>query len=177
MVAFALIALKLGSVWEVPAFLATCGTLIAITAVDLDRYLIPKKILYPGLFLSCALLVASAVAERESSRLLGATIGGSAAFLTLLAIHLVSPRGMGFGDVRLAGLIGVTLGWLGIGYVAVGIFLSFLMASVVGLGLMALGRRGRKDRVPFGPFLAMGWLVSVLGGAAVIEWYTTLSGG
>ncbi|HSH58728.1 MAG TPA: hypothetical protein VK988_03620, partial [Acidimicrobiales bacterium] len=89
----------------------------------------------------------------------------------LLVIHLISPKGMGFGDVRLAGLIGMTLGWLSVGHVLVGLFLGFLTASLVGVALIVLNLKGRKDKVPFGPFLATGAFVAILFGNQIIEWY------
>ena len=84
---------------------------------------------------------------------------------------MASPKGMGFGDVRIAGLIGMLLGWLSIGHVLLGLFLGFLTAAVVGVGLVAVGLRTRKDNVPFGPFLALGAVLSVLFGSPILSWY------
>jgi leader peptidase (prepilin peptidase) / N-methyltransferase len=86
-------------------------------------------------------------------------------------IHVISPRGMGFGDVRLAGVIGVYLGWLGYRVVFLGFFLAFLLASVVGIGLMVARVRGRKDAVPFAPFMALGGMAAVLWGQHLLHLY------
>jgi len=90
----------------------------------------------------------------------------------LLAIHVAVPRGMGFGDVRLAGVIGMMLGWLGLRYLFLGLFLAFLLASVIGVALIAARLRSRKDAVPFGPFMALGAVLAVLWGRAILSVYT-----
>jgi len=76
---------------------------------------------------------------------------------------------MGFGDVRLAGLIGMMLGWLGLGYAAVALLLALVLASVVGVALIATRRRSRTDAVPFGPFMAMGAELAALWGRALLN--------
>jgi leader peptidase (prepilin peptidase)/N-methyltransferase len=78
---------------------------------------------------------------------------------------------MAFGDVRLAGLIGVGLGWLGLGFVLVGLFLAFLTSSVIGIALIAVKAAGRKTRIPFGPFLALGCVLAVFVGGPILDWY------
>ena len=85
---------------------------------------------------------------------------------------------MGFGDVKLAGVLGIYLGWIGWGAVIVGGFLGFLFGAVVGVGLMVAGRAGRRTKVPFGPFMVAGALVAVVVGQVVGDWYasTVLTG-
>ncbi|MBV8388135.1 MAG: prepilin peptidase, partial [Acidimicrobiia bacterium] len=85
---------------------------------------------------------------------------------------LISPRGMGFGDVRLSFLLGLFLGWLDLRHVFLGVFVGFLLGSIVGLVLMALRRRGRRDHIPFGPFLAAGAVIAVLFGTSILGWYS-----
>ena len=154
-----------------PAFLVVFAALLAISAVDLERFIVPNRILYPALFMAAPLLVVAAALDGDWSSLLGAALGGALAWVLLFAIHMASPKGMGFGDVRLAGLIGMLLGWLSIGHVLLGLFLAFLTAAVVGVGLMLTGVRGRKDRVPFGPFLALGAIAAVFVGGPILSWY------
>ena len=91
------------------------------------------------------------------------------AFYFLLA--LVYPAGMGFGDVKLAGVLGLFLGWLGWGELAVGAFLGFLIGAVAGIGLIVAGRAGRKTAIPFGPYMLAGALIAVLVGGAVADAY------
>lgn len=171
-VLFAAVAVRLGADWALPAFLVVVAGLVAISAVDLERFIVPNRILYPTLFVAAPLLLVAAAVDGDWSSARTAAIGGALGFVLLLAIHLVSPRGMGFGDVRLAGLIGMMLGWLSVGHVLVGLFLGFATASLVGVGLILGGRRGRKDKVPFGPFLAAGAVLAVLFGGPILSWYS-----
>lgn len=169
---FVAAALRLGAAWELPAFCVFFASLLAISVIDLDHFIIPNRVVYPTLFVTAPLLVLAAAVDGRWQSLLHALIGGVAGFTALLLIHLVAPRGMGFGDVRLAGVIGMMLGWLGLGDVVLGLFLAFLMASVIGLGLMMTRLRSRKDAVPFGPFMAGGAVVTVLWGQSILHAYT-----
>ncbi len=168
---FVAAAVRLGPDPALPAFLVVFAALLAISAVDLERYIVPNRILYPALFVAAPLLVVAAAAGGEWSSLWGAALGGALAWGLLFAIHMASPRGMGFGDVRLAGLVGMLLGWLSIGHVLLGLFLGFLTAAVVGVALILTGTRGRRDKVPFGPFLALGTILAVLFGGPILSWY------
>lgn len=154
-----------------PAYLVFFAALLAVSAIDLEHFIVPKRIVYPALAASAPALVVAAAVGEEWDALRDAAVGGVLAWGVLFVIHLVSPQGMGFGDVRLAGLIGVHLGWLGLGHVLLGLFLAFLSAAAAGLGLVAAGRRTRKDKVPFGPFLALGAVAAVLAGGPVLSWY------
>lgn len=169
--AFVAMAVRFGADPALPAFLVLAAALVAISAIDLEHFIVPNRIVYPALFLIAPLLVAAAAADGVWASLGRAALGGALAWGALLIIHLISPRGMGFGDVRLAGLIGVPLGWLGLGHVPVGLFLAFASASVVGIALILVGAKGRKDKVPFGPFLALGAFAAILFGRAVLRWY------
>ena len=168
---FVAAALRFGADPVLPAFLVVFAALLAISAVDLERFIVPNRILYPALFMAAPLLVLAAAFDGDWSSLREAALGGALAWVLLFAIHMASPKGMGFGDVRLAGLIGMLLGWLSIGHVLLGLFLAFLTAAVTGVGLMVAGVRGRKDRVPFGPFLALGAITAVFVGGPILSWY------
>jgi leader peptidase (prepilin peptidase)/N-methyltransferase len=78
---------------------------------------------------------------------------------------------MGFGDVRLALLIGFGLGWLGAGYAFLGFVVASVLGSVVGVTMIALGKAKRRTPIPFGTFLAAGAVLAVLAGAPVVNWY------
>ena len=170
-VLFALTAVRLGFDPALPAFLVLMAALIAISAIDLEHFIVPNRIVYPTLFVSAPLLVVAAVIDGDGKSLREAALGGVLAFALFLLIHLVSPGGMGFGDVRLAGLLGVFLGWLTLPHVLLGLFLGFLLASVVGVGLIVASRRSRKDAIPFGPFLALGAVLAVLVGSPLLRLY------
>ncbi|MFP5377618.1 MAG: prepilin peptidase [Acidimicrobiia bacterium] len=170
-VLFALTALRLGVDPALPAFLVFVAALVAITPIDLELRIVPNRIVYPTLFVSVPLLLLAAAVDGDWASAREAAIGGVAAFAMFFVLWYVSPRGMGYGDVRLSGVIGMFLGWLGLWEVALGLFLAFLSASVIGVGLMAAGRKGRKDAIPFGPFLALGAVVAVLAGDPLLRWY------
>ena len=170
-VLFAVLALRLHDDAALPAFLVLAAACLAISFIDLEHFIVPNRIVYPTLFAMAPLLLVAAAVEDDWASLRGAAIGGLLGFGILFVIHVVSPRGMGFGDVRLSGLLGVALGWLDLGHVLLGLFLGFLTASVLSLVLIGTKRRSRKDRIPFGPFLALGALLAVLAGRPILRWY------
>ncbi|HVL88609.1 MAG TPA: A24 family peptidase, partial [Actinomycetota bacterium] len=98
--------------------------------------------------------------------------GAAASFAVFNVIHFISPGGMGYGDVRLSALIGLYLGYLGWGRVYAGFLLGFLLGAVIGLVLMMAGKAGRKTAVPFGPFLALGAVISAFWGQAIVDLWT-----
>ncbi|MHB8671577.1 MAG: prepilin peptidase [Acidimicrobiales bacterium] len=167
---FGAAAFRFGWSWSLPPTLVVFAALIGVSAVDLDRHLIPKRIVYAGLAATLALLVVAAAAQHRWGRLGHALLGAGIAFGVLLLAHLVSPRGLGFGDVRLAALLGLMLGWLQPWtiHVFVGLFLGFLLGSIVGLSLIALRLRSRQDEIPLGPFLAAGTALTILLGPSVL---------
>lgn len=169
MVLFAVIAARFGADWALPAYLVFFAALLAVSVVDLQLQIIPNRIVYPAIFLSIPLLALAAAGEHDWWRLERALISAAAAWSALLVIHLVSPGGMGFGDVRLSFLLGLFLGWFGYGHVLTGLFLGFLLGAVVGLLLVVLRLRKRTDHVPFGPFLAVGAALAILVGDPIVH--------
>ena len=170
-VLFAAAALRLGLDWALPAFCAFLAVLLAVSVIDVELHIVPNRVVYPTLATAVPLLGLAAVAGGEVGRLRSAVAGGLVAFAILCAIHLAYPAGMGFGDVRLAGVLGVFLGWLGVGHVVLALFVGFLSSSVVSVGLIAARRADRKSPIPFGPFLGVGALVALLFGRDLIAWY------
>lgn len=165
------VTLRLGLVAALPAYLVFAAAMVVVAAIDVEHSIIPRRVVYATLAIGAPLLVIASAAGHVGWPLAWAAIGGAGAFLALFAVHLVQPAGMGFGDVRLAGLIGAFLGWLGLWRVATGLFLGFLLGAVVGIALMVAGRAGRRTRIPFGPFLAAGAMASVLWGQALSGWW------
>lgn len=170
-VLFGVVGAEIGAEPELAAFLVVVAGLVAISAVDLELFIVPSKILYPTVFIAAPLLVLAGALDGDWTDVRQAAVGGVVGFGLLLPIHLVNPAGMGFGDVRLAGLIGMIVGWLSVGHVFVALFLGFLLAAVLGIALMATGVKGRKDKVPFGPFLAGGAVLAILFGTPILDWY------
>jgi len=99
---------------------------------------------------------------------------GAALLFVFYFVLMILPRGMGFGDVKLSGLLGLYLGWLGWSSVAIGAFAGFLLGGVVGVLLMTLRGAGRKTRVPFGPYMLAGAVLAVFAAAPVAHWYSNL---
>jgi leader peptidase (prepilin peptidase)/N-methyltransferase len=155
-----------------PAYLVFTAGLIALSMIDLDHYLLPNRVMYPIGFLAVPLLFLGSVFDGDVEAFGRALVGGAAAFAVFYVIHVISPRGMGFGDVRLSFLLGCFLGYLSWWHVAFGLFAGFLYGALVGVTLLALGRRGRRQHIPFGPFLAAGTLTIVLIGQPIIDAYT-----
>jgi leader peptidase (prepilin peptidase)/N-methyltransferase len=131
--------------------------------------------MYPLTPTLLVLMVGAALLSGAPDRALGAVVGGAAAFAVLLLLALISPRGMGMGDVKLAGFIGIGLGYLSYGHVVVGMFGGFLVGALGGmlfLGLQAVrGGSLRRQKIPFGPYLAAGALLGLFFGGAVWNWY------
>ncbi len=168
---FAALAARFGADAALPAFLVLGAGAVAISAIDLRLFLIPNHVLYPTLVAMAGLLALAAAIDGRWSDLGRAGVGGAAGFGAMLVIHLVNPAGLGFGDVRLAALLGAALGWISLGRVVLGLFAGFLAAALLGVVLMAAGRKQGQDSLPFGPFLVAGALVAILAGGPVLEWY------
>ena len=169
-VLFALTAARLGATGVLPAVLVADATLVALAAVDLERLLLPKRIVYPGLALVLALLLGAAVVEGAWGRLGIAVVCAVAWYSLFFAINLAAPRALGFGDVRLSLLLGIVLGWFGWRYVVVGFFAANLFGAVVGVALIATGRLSRRQPVPYGVFLATGTIGTLLAGPIAVSW-------
>lgn len=141
------------------------AAMIAVAFIDIDHLIIPDRIVLPGAVLG--FIAAVALAPARWWEFLAAGLG--AAFF-LFILGLIWPGGMGFGDVKMALMMGVVLGR----YVTVAVFLSFLLGGLVGGLLLATGVKTRKDKIPFGPYLALGACVGVLLGERMLEAYLRL---
>lgn len=168
---FGATAARLGADWVLPAYLVLAAALVALSVIDLRLFLLPNRIVFPLAGLSVVLLGLGAVAEGEVGAYGRAVAAAFVAFLVFALLHVVSPRSMGFGDVKLSFVLGLYLGYLGWGEVVLGLFLGFLYGAVIGIGLILTGVRTRKDHVPFGPFLAAGTLTAILVGQGILDWW------
>jgi len=171
---FALLALRFELDWALAGFLVLGASLLAVALIDLEHYIVPNRILVVVAPLGAAILAAVALADGKWDAFGRGVGGGVAAFAGLLVVHLISPRGMGMGDVKLAFVLGLFLGWLSWGHVALGMFLGFLLGAVVGGLLVVTGVRTRREAVPFAPFLAAGTMLAVFFGRGLLDWYSGL---
>jgi leader peptidase (prepilin peptidase)/N-methyltransferase len=152
-----------GEPWEIALGLVFVTTLAAVTLTDLERRIIPNKILVVAAVLGVGIAVVT-----DSGSLPERMVAAIAAGGLLLAAALAYPRGMGLGDVKLAATMGIFLGR----DVAPAILIALLAGSFVGLALIARhGAEARKQAIPFGPFLALGGVVGLLVGEELVDWY------
>lgn len=164
-VVLALLAARFGLGLELLAFtyIGLVGVVLAV--IDARTRRLPNPLVLPAYPIAVALITAAALAPSATTAQLGyalfGLVGVGAFFLVLWLIH---PAGMGWGDVKLSGILGLYLGWLGFANLLFGIFAAFLASSLVGLALMVAGRGTRKTQIPLGPFLLAGLLGAVLAG-------------
>ena len=172
---FAAAAVRIGLAWSLPGFLLFVWLLLVVSIIDARIRRIPNRLTYPLTPALLGLLALAALLEGEPGWALRSLLGGLAAFTALLVLALINPRGMGMGDVKIAGFIGLGLGYLGWGHVVLGVFTGFLLGGVTGLALLATRVRTRKDLIPFGPYLAAGGVATLLVGEPFIEAYRKAS--
>jgi leader peptidase (prepilin peptidase)/N-methyltransferase len=165
-VLYVLLWFKLGFSIPFAAYAALTSTLLTVALIDYDHKIIPNNITLPGIVIGLGLSV-WALPITPLVSLLGILIGGTLFYL----IAVVSKGGMGGGDIKLIAMIGAFLGWQGALFT---IFSGALLGSLVGVMLMLLGKKGRKDKVPFGPFLSCGAIIFMLFGDDLIQWYLNL---
>jgi leader peptidase (prepilin peptidase)/N-methyltransferase len=162
-VIFGVIAAGVGAetslVWVLPAFLYLAAISIALTLIDLDTQTLPNKIVLPSIVVGAALLALASAGTGNWGSLVGALTGGVVLFLFYFIAALIAPRGMGMGDVKLAAVLGLYLGWVGWGGLAVGAFAAFLLGGLFAITLVVIGRAHRRAAIPFGPWMIAGaWL-------------------
>jgi leader peptidase (prepilin peptidase)/N-methyltransferase len=171
---WALVTLRLagaGLGWAVPAYLALAFICVVLAVIDARTRLLPNRITYPAFPVMLGLLLVASVGLGDLGRLARGLLAAVAVGGFFLALALISPRGMGLGDVKLAPTLGLALGWLSWGAVAFGVFAGFLLGGLAGLAAIAVLGLTRKSLLPFGPWLVAGALLGVLAGADVAAWY------
>jgi len=171
-VASTAVVLHVGASADLPAWLWFVAVGLLLGVVDLQEHRLPNRVLLPGTALAVLLLTGAALVSDRWDDLGRGLLAGLACFGLLLVMALISPSGLGMGDVKLVALTGLYLGWLGWPSVLVGLFLGFLAQGLLGLGLLAARRAGLRTDLPFGPALLAGALVSALltGPWAVSSW-------
>jgi len=148
--------------------------LIIIFVYDLKHFIIPDKVIYPAILVSCIWYFVSGIffhlyTKYDILNTIYSAVG--AAIFFLLIVLISNEKWMGFGDVKLAFLMGLFLGWPNI---LVALFLAFFIGAIIGIGLIATGKKTLKSEVPFGPFLVAGTFISLFWGQNIINWYLNL---
>lgn len=172
--AFVLVAGRLGWSWALPAFLVVAAAAVALTLIDLDTHRLPDTIVLPLYPVGGLLLLAASWGEGDWAAIARAVIGGVALWLVYFLLAVAKPGGMGFGDVKLAGVLGAHLAWLGWGTFAVGAFGAFLLGGLFSVVLLVTGRASRTSGIPFGPWMVAGAALGFAAGEAIWRSYLGL---
>jgi leader peptidase (prepilin peptidase) / N-methyltransferase len=158
------------------AFLYLASISVTLTLIDIDTHTLPNAIVLPALGVGAVLLGASSLLVGDLDALLRAGIGGASLFIAYYLMAILYPGGMGFGDVKLAAVLGLYTAWLGWGPLAVGALAAFFLGGIFGVVLLVARRAKRKTRIPFGPWMLAGAWVGIFFGEPVSAWYLGLFG-
>ena len=158
-----------------PAYLFFVSAGIALTVIDLDVHRLPNAIVYPSYVAMAVLLTVASAVTGSVEPLIRAALGGAVLFTFFLALAFASPKGMGLGDVKLAGVLGMALGFLSYPAVFVGTFAAFLLGGLAGAALIVGRRAGRRTLVPFGPAMVAGALIALFASGPLIDAYSTFA--
>lgn len=157
-----------------PAYLYLAGAGTALTLIDARTHRLPDSIVLPSYPVLLGLLALTSAVTGDWSALLRGVVGAVLSFGVYLLMWLVYPAGMGYGDVKLAGLVGMALAYLSWPALAVGTFAAFLLGGVVGTVLLVATARSRKSRLAFGPFMVAGVWVALLLARPITSAYLSL---
>jgi leader peptidase (prepilin peptidase)/N-methyltransferase len=158
------------------AFLYFAAVSIALALIDIDTHTLPNRIVLPSLVVGIVLLGTAALVGSDPWAFLRAIIGSASLFLFYVILAFAYPRGMGLGDVKLAAVVGLYLGYLGWGALVVGAFGAFFIGGLFGLVLVVLRRATRKSSIPFGPWMLAGAWGGALVGAPIAHGYLSAVG-
>jgi leader peptidase (prepilin peptidase)/N-methyltransferase len=165
--------------WTLPAYWWFVGVCVALTLTDQDHKRIPNRILFPGIAGGAVLLTIGAVADGSDGgggidALLRSAAGAATYFGLLFVLAVIARGGFGFGDVKLAILLGMFMAYQSWAVLFAGVFLAFLIGGLLAVGLLLSRRKGRKEAIPFGPSLIAGAFVAIAVGEQLVDWYTGL---
>jgi prepilin signal peptidase PulO-like enzyme (type II secretory pathway) len=175
---------RYGFTWELSVLIIYSLLLVILLVTDIEQMLIPNVITYPGyvivLAISAAIMFlnvrphwfyaipASGFFVITYNYLVNIILGGLAGFVLLLLVHVVSRGGMALGDAKLAALMGMMTGFP---MILVALFIGIVLGGVIAGILLLTRRRGRRDAIPFGPFLCLGGIAALLWGREILAWY------
>lgn len=154
----------MSSALQIVAFSYLAVVSVVLAAIDVRSHRLPNAIVLPSYLVAVALLTAAVLAGAPASALVRAGLGMAALFAFYLLLRVLSRRGLGGGDVKLAGVLGLYLGWIGWDALAVGALAGFVLGGAAGMVLLLARRAHRSTRIPFGPAMLGGaWLAILLG--------------
>jgi leader peptidase (prepilin peptidase)/N-methyltransferase len=149
---------------------------VALAIIDLEKHRLPNSIVMPAYLVGALLFAGASVIGGHYEALLRAGIGMVSLALLYFVLAFVSKGGMGMGDVKLAGVLGLYLGWSGWGSLIVGAFAAFILGGIFGIVLIVAGRARRKSGIPFGPWMLAGAWMGIFLGNQLGSAYTSLLG-
>lgn len=152
----------LAAIW-----LAAAGTALAV--IDIRVHRLPNYLVFPGYVVGLVCFTAAAIVDGTPRNILRALLAMALVYIVFFVLNMISPRGLGFGDVKLGGVLGLYLGYLGWSTVLIGILLAILANGLVAAVMLATRRIKRDAEIPFGPFLLGGALVAAIGGLGLIR--------
>jgi leader peptidase (prepilin peptidase) / N-methyltransferase len=158
------------------AFLYFMATSVALSAIDLDVHRLPNRIVLPGYIVGGLLLGTAAIIDFDFDSIIRAAAGGVIFFVFYLALAFAYPGGMGLGDVKLAGVIGLFLGFLGWQELIVGAAAAFILGGLAALFLVVIRKARRGSGIPFGPWMLGGAWLAVFAGSKIAGVYLTFVG-
>jgi leader peptidase (prepilin peptidase) / N-methyltransferase len=154
-----------------PAYLYFAAIGIALTLIDIDCRRLPNVIVLPSYPVVLVLLASAAAWQHDLAALVRALVGTAALFGVYFLLAMVHPAGMGFGDVKLAGVLGAALAYLSYSALVVGAFAAFFIAALVGVVLIVSRRASRKTAIPFGPYMIAGSLLAMFFAEPIAQAY------
>ncbi|MGH8824376.1 MAG: prepilin peptidase [Jiangellaceae bacterium] len=170
-VTWGVLAATLGWTAEVPAYLLVGALGVAMAYVDLREHRLPDPLTASALVGGGSMLAVAAAVTDGWEAYGRSWLAAAVMFAVFLGLALLRPADLGLGDVKLAGVLGLMLGWLGWGTVVVGAFLGFLFGGLAGVTLVLARRAGRRSAIPFGPFMLLGALAAVAWGDPLLDAY------
>jgi len=168
--------LGISSALVLVSFLYLAAISVALAAIDLDVHRLPNRIVLPSYVVGVVLLGAAALVGGDLVRFATALAGAGVLTAFYLALALVKPGGMGMGDVKLAGVIGLFLGYLGWAPLVVGTMGAFVLGGILGIVLMITGVARRGSGIPFGPWMLTGAWLGIFAGERIASGYLSLAG-
>jgi leader peptidase (prepilin peptidase)/N-methyltransferase len=165
-----------GAAAALPAYLWLGAVGVTLGVIDIECHRLPDRLTLPSYPAGLLLLAAASLAGDDLPALGRAAVAGAVVFAVFFVLAFISPRSLGFGDVKLAGLLGLYLGWLGWGVLLLGLVAGFTVGAVAALALLAGRRVGWHSDVAFGPSLLAGALLAVVAGQRLVDAYLTANG-
>jgi leader peptidase (prepilin peptidase)/N-methyltransferase len=171
---FVLVAVFVRPLAAIPAYFYAAAMAVALTVIDARTGRLPDAIVLPSYPVIAALLTAASWTTGDWRALLTSGLGGLGLLVAYGLVFILVPRGMGFGDVKLAGLIGLVLAYQGWGPLAVGALGAFVLGAIWGIGVIVKNRGGRRTAIPFGPWMCAGALLGCAVGNPLWDLYRQL---